>query len=561
MPDVFDQIAAEQAPAAPARPAAGPGRGGRAPDVFDQVHADAQQQASAFHPLDAAANAISNWWDQVHHGPLNLYDTGKGLVGLATGETEHAMADENVALWQKVKDAYNARDPAIAVHALNYVLNGIPGLSLGTHLSRAGEKFQKDDISGGIGDTLGTATNLLTRAKSPQVADAVVENGPRAAVAARGAIKSAAPDVAKGAGTAAASAAIAHYVPGGAAINYAAGMGELKGATQAVRGLVKKGFEAGKNAWADNLAQRIAADRGAAKAAAASAAAAEQGAAWEPGPAGTPAPPEHWEPYTPPGAASAPAQWEPYKPDWEPGPAGTPAPRAPAWEPYEAPLKAEHIEQYDAAAAAKPEAQPAGDVFDQIHAEATGQPAGEADARATLSPELAARVEQLRAETHSPEELARVRLADQITASDARNQMQAGDKEWGARAAKADHIAEFVLRHNLEQTPTMYAKVADELGYDKPPSAETVPMIEDRLDWFSARHPALAPAPAPAASIGQMNPRAVSAAAPDLEQQLRDSLAARGVNARDSRSCGRPLPARSADLACSATRQQRPPGR
>ena len=43
-------------------------------------------------------------------------------------------------------------------------------------------------------------------------------------------------------------------------------------------------------------------------------------------------------------------------------------------------------------------------------------------------------------------------------------------------------------------------------------------------------HPSEA-ALAPAASIGQMDPRAVSAAAPDLETQLRDSLAARGVNA------------------------------
>jgi hypothetical protein len=502
VPDVFDQIAAEQAPAPAQRPAAGPGRGGRAPDVFDQIHAEKQQEGAGFHPLDAAANAISNWWDQVHHGPLNLYDVGKGLVGLGTGETEHAMADENVALWQKVKDAYNRGDPAVAVHALNYVLNGIPGLSLGTHLDRAGEKFKAGDISGGIGDTLGTATNLLTLAKSPEVADAVVENGPRAAEAAREAVKAGGPDVAKGAGTAAASAAIAHYLPYGSSINYAAGMGELKGATQAVRGLMK-GFEAGKNAWADNLAQRMARDRGAAKAAASSAAAAEPGPApWEPGPSGTPAPPAQWEPYTPS--------------TWEPGP----------------PLKAGHIEQYDAAA--KPEAQPAtGDVFDQIHAEATGTP----DARETLPPDLAARVEQLRAETHSPEELERARLADWIGTRQAHNDMTALDNEWTARAAKADHIAEFVLRHNLEQTPAMYAKVADELGYDKAPSEDAQAMIADRIDWFRARHPALTPAEAaPAASIGQMDPRAVSAAAPaDLETQLRDSLAARGVNLESGR--------------------------
>lgn len=124
-------------------------------------------EVSIPHPFDAAVPMIRNWWDQVKQGPLNLFETGKSLAGLVTGDTEHAMGAENVALWQKAKDAYDRGDYiGAAAHALNYAVNGVPGL--GGALDRAGEKFAAGDVAGGIGDTLGTATNFYLGAKVPE---------------------------------------------------------------------------------------------------------------------------------------------------------------------------------------------------------------------------------------------------------------------------------------------------------------------------------------------------------------------------------------------------------
>jgi hypothetical protein len=152
--DLWDAKSRETAPVAPV-PSAGA----------------ASQADSGIHPLDATLNTIKNWWDTVHEGsPLNLYNVGKGLAGLATGETEKAMGATTGALWAKAKAAFDAKDyGGAAVHTLNYLLSPI----IGDSLDRAGEKFARGDISGGIGDTLGTATNLITAVKMPQIAEAV----------------------------------------------------------------------------------------------------------------------------------------------------------------------------------------------------------------------------------------------------------------------------------------------------------------------------------------------------------------------------------------------------
>ena len=455
-----------------------------------------------------------SWWDNsVLKHPI---DSAVGLVkSLVTMPDYHQLS-------QQEKDAVDAQMEKAWNDAAANIRHPTPEYA-GMVTSKGTNAAIIAGATYGVGKGLGAAVDAAPAAWEAIKADAPAAweaaTGPPRSVlqGVKAGAKAAAPDVAKGAGWTAAGLAAADIVPGPEWLKAAVGIpGAAPGIAQIRRGLIK-GFEAGKNAWAASVAARMTAKDAAARAAAEAAAP----PTWQPGPPGTPAPPpppEHWEPYTAPGAAPAPAQWEPYRaPTWQPGPPGTPAPPPPPehWEPYTAPgkpapaawepgpqgtpappLKAEHIEQYDAAAAAKPEAQPAGDVFDQIHAEATGQPAGEPDARAALPPELAARVEQLRAETHTPEELERARLADAITQHQAYSEMTALDREWTARGAKADHIAEFVLRHNLEQTPAMYAKVADELGYDKPPSEDAQAMIADRLDWFRARHPALAPAPA-----------------------------------------------------------------
>jgi ddrB-like ParB superfamily domain len=497
LPDVVDQIAAEDTQRAAPQPA--PGRGGaRAPDVVDQVHADKLASQSNIQRF------AQSWWDNsVLEHPI---DSAVSLVkSLVTMPDYHQLSDaEKAQVDAQMEKAWNDAAANIKHPTPEYT---------GMLASKATNAAIVAGATYGVGKGLGAAVDVA----------------PHAWEAVKAGVSTAAPDVAKGAALTGGALAAADVMPGPAWVKTAVGIpGTAPGVLQIRKGLVQ-GFAAAKNAWADSVAARIVAKDAAAPPV-------QPRALLPAGPIITPPPADvsgPIEPILPENYNRAPAS--PGGKSWEPGTPGTPAPPE-RWEP----LKAEHIDQYDAAAATKPEAQPAGDIVDQIHAEATGQPG----ARETLSPELAARVEQLRAETHSPEELERARLADWVMQRQAHGEMNALDREWQGRAAKADHIAEFVLRHNLEQTPAMYAKVADELGYDKPPSEDAQQMIDDRVDWFRARHPALAPAPvevmpaqaqlaAPAVSIGQMAPRAAAAltpaAATTLEQQLRDSLAARGV--------------------------------
>jgi hypothetical protein len=136
---------------------AGPGRGGATP-------------APDSHPLDAAPGLISSWWDQIHHGPANLYDVGKGIAGLVTGDTEKSMGAQTGSLYQKMKDAFNKGDyTGAAFHGLNYALSGIPGVS--SVLDSAGEDFRNGDVAAGTGKTLGLLTNLGIGMKAPEIVD------------------------------------------------------------------------------------------------------------------------------------------------------------------------------------------------------------------------------------------------------------------------------------------------------------------------------------------------------------------------------------------------------
>lgn len=177
MPQTLTLADLERMAAAPApqSPAASAPTSGKTLTLSDLEHMGAAPESTAPgsgevdipHPFDAALPIVSAWWNQVKHGPLNLYETGKSLAGLATGDTESAMGAENAALWQKAKDAYNAGDyTGATAHALNYMVNGIPGL--GGLMEGAGEKFASGDVNGGIGDTLGIATNYWLGAKVPE---------------------------------------------------------------------------------------------------------------------------------------------------------------------------------------------------------------------------------------------------------------------------------------------------------------------------------------------------------------------------------------------------------
>lgn len=113
---------------------------------------------SGVHPLDSTLHAIHDWWQQV-----NPFSAAQGTAEAIRHpiDTAKAMANQNGELWQKTKDSYDKGDyTAAAAHALNYALNGIPGL--GATLDEAGEKFSKGDVAGGVGHTLGIATNILT---------------------------------------------------------------------------------------------------------------------------------------------------------------------------------------------------------------------------------------------------------------------------------------------------------------------------------------------------------------------------------------------------------------
>lgn len=123
------------------------------------------------HPLDSANGLVSNWWDQVHHGPANLYDVGKSIAGLATGQTEKNLGAQSGALWQKTKDAYNQGDyGGAAFHLLNYALSGVPGVS--SVIDSAGEDFRNGHPMAGAGKTLGLITNLGMGIKTPEIVDA-----------------------------------------------------------------------------------------------------------------------------------------------------------------------------------------------------------------------------------------------------------------------------------------------------------------------------------------------------------------------------------------------------
>jgi len=152
----------------------------------------------------------------------------------------------------------------------------------------------------------------------------------------------------------------------------------------------------------------------------------------------------------------------------------------------------------------------------------TPAPAGSAidtapEARADLSPELAARVDQLRAATHTPEELAQMRAEDAITEQEAYRQMRAQEVIWGNRAAKADRYAKYIVANGLTLSPENIARATGELVEKDEPSPETLDMIRDRVDALRRGRALPAPEAAPAPAAETVEP---------WQQQLRDSVAA-----------------------------------
>jgi hypothetical protein len=78
-------------------------------------------------------------------------------------------------------------------------------------------------------------------------------------------------------------------------------------------------------------------------------------------------------------------------------------------------------------------------------------------------------------------------LEDAIDRHAAYLQMQGEDLTWANRARKADRIAGWLIKNDLEATPANINRGAKELVETKVPSDETIPMIQDRVDWHNAR--------------------------------------------------------------------------
>ena len=124
------------------------------------------------------------------------------------------------------------------------------------------------------------------------------------------------------------------------------------------------------------------------------------------------------------------------------------------------------------------------------------------------------------------------KLEDAADEQAARMQSQAEDIVWANRAHKADRFAAYLLKNKLEPTPENLAGAAKAMAERAVPADETVPMIHDRMGY--------------------------QAAVPDLEQQLRDSLAARGISAAELDAAQRQVnPARP---IMAMARQQWPAG-
>jgi hypothetical protein len=111
------------------------------------------------------------------------------------------------------------------------------------------------------------------------------------------------------------------------------------------------------------------------------------------------------------------------------------------------------------------------------------------DARASLPPELVAKVDALRAATHPPIADARAAqlVEDAADEQAAQLQHQAEDITWANRARRADRFAQYLTENKLDPTPANLTKAAKALAEKGgPPSAETADMIADRMGYKPA---------------------------------------------------------------------------
>jgi hypothetical protein len=94
---------------------------------------------------------------------------------------------------------------------------------------------------------------------------------------------------------------------------------------------------------------------------------------------------------------------------------------------------------------------------------------------------------EARTESGTPALTAAQLLEDRIHEHHAYLLGQAEDIIWANRARKADRFAQWLIENKLPATPGNIDLAASRLAEKNAPSDETVPMIQDRVDWFNGK--------------------------------------------------------------------------
>lgn len=152
-PPVSSWQGPDQAP--PARSASNSG-GFVPPPVSSWEGPSGSTDSGGSHILDSLGNGISNFWDKIN--PITAVQ-GVNAAVQNPRATAKAMGAQNLDIWKKATDAWDKGNHVEAArHAINYTLNGIPGL--GAQIEDAQDKQAAGDYSGAAGSSLGIGAGL-----------------------------------------------------------------------------------------------------------------------------------------------------------------------------------------------------------------------------------------------------------------------------------------------------------------------------------------------------------------------------------------------------------------
>lgn len=128
--------------------------------------------------LDEIGDTLNQYWKRV-----NPMTAAQGLAHAIAHpvDTINGYGKQNEDLWNQAKDSFSKGNHAEGVqHALNYFLNGIPGV--GALLNEAGNKSAQGDYKGAIADTAALATQLIGAKAAPAITEAATSPEVAAAV-------------------------------------------------------------------------------------------------------------------------------------------------------------------------------------------------------------------------------------------------------------------------------------------------------------------------------------------------------------------------------------------